>query len=142
MRTIALLTLCILLASCSKKTTEVVKWQHDTTTIERVVVQEIVKHDTTTITADKDGETYKVIFDTLERVKEVQVTKWRDKIVKEHGESQQVVVHDTIVVKQGNESREVTKTKQPKQSSIVWWVLVAAMVMLTGYIYIRDKCGK
>lgn len=127
-----------LLCGCTPKVTEAVKWQHDTTTIERVVMQEVIRHDTTTITANQEGEFYKVIYDTLERVKEVEVTRWRDRVLTEQAATDTKVVHDTIVMQQSHNQGEAKKSK-PKTHPLRWWLTGIGCAAVI-YILIRLRC--
>ena len=117
------------------RTTERVVTQHDTLTIERNVAQEVVKHDTMTITNDVEQIVERVIYDTLERVRERVVVRWRDRSVTEQGTGQTVVVHDTITVQQGAAHHSETTTK-PRST---WWVWTIIGLCFSVFIFFGVK---
>ena len=128
----------LLLTGC--KTTERVQWQHDTTTIERVVVQELAVHDTVTIDSTKEQIVTVVRFDTIGRPYEVTKVEWRNRYITAQGTTQTQVIHDTITVQQSHQSGEA---KMPaKKNKSVWWVVIVGLVLTGIGIYIKNKCGK
>lgn len=112
----------------SCKTTTKVVTMHDTLTIERL--QEVRVHDTLTITSTEEAVVERVIYDTLERVKEVVRVDYRTKYLQEQGATQ--VMHDTITIQQTQQA--TSKQTTPKHSNVPAILLVLVLVGIIGYI--------
>ena len=112
----------------SCKTTTKVVTLHDTLTIERL--QEVRVHDTLAITNTEEAIVERVIYDTLERVKEVVRVDYRTKYLHEQGATQ--IAHDTITIQQGQQA--TSKQTTPKHSNVPAIVLAVVLVGIIGYI--------
>lgn len=110
---------------------------HDTLTIERAVVQEVTRHDTLTIHDNTERIEERVVYDTLERVKEVVRVQYRNRYVQEQGGSEVKVVHDTITIKQGSTASQETKPSKPTMLPIVF--IAGVLVAMFGWIYHKTK---
>lgn len=134
------LVIIFVVLSCATgcKTTTKVVTMHDTLTIERAVVQEVIKHDTLTITDNTERIEERIIYDTLERVKEVVKVQYRNKYIKEQGATDVKVVHDTITIQQGSTTKE-TEKKQSKSAAVSLLFIALLISAIFGYIYIKSK---
>lgn len=128
-----------LLASC--KTTTKVVTMHDTLTIERAVVQEVVKHDTTTIHDSTEIEREIIRYDTLGRITERQNERIRNGNKEERGEQLKESKRDTVYLTR-TVTKTVTKETKPKQSpypGIALAIIILGIIIYIGYKSTRQK---
>ena len=104
---------------------------HDTLTIERSVMQEVIKRDTLYKHDTTNVEIERVIYDTCERIKEVQRVVYRSGKIESRGETENVVVHDTITIQQG---QQATGKTTPTHSNVPAILLAVVLVGIIGYI--------
>ncbi len=118
-------------ASC--RTATKVVTMHDTLTVERSIVQEVMKHDTVTIDSTKEKIITHTIFDTVGRPYKVTKIEYRDRYITEQGATVTEVVHDTITVQQGSAS---TEKKTPGRCPWwLWWAIGIALAMMVPALY-------
>ena len=123
----------------SCKTTTKVVTLHDTLTIERAVVQEVIRHDTTYKHDTTNVEIERVIYDTCERIKEVQRVIYRNGKTESRGEQLKEAKRDTVYLTR-TVTNTVTKETKPRQSP---YPAIALAVVLGGVvIYIGYNCYK
>ena len=106
---------------------------HDTIAIERAVVQEIERHDTTTIHDSTEIEREIIRYDTLGRITERQNERIRTGKKEERGEQLKEDKRDTVYLTR-TVTKTVTKETKPKQNNVPAIVLALVLVGIIGYI--------
>lgn len=135
----------VVLACCSctaGKAERVTQYVHDTITRERVTLQCVNVHDTITIHDTSERDEIRVIYDTLERVREVVKTAWRTRVVTEQGTAQETAVKDTTSTKKGTTTHASKESKpQPTatRSRFLWGVFCGCCVCLLVLIVFGVK---
>lgn len=129
-----LLLAVVLVPSC-RTTKQIHHW--DTLTVERAVVQEVVKHDTMTLHDSTEIVREVVRYDTLGRITETMRERLRNGRSESRGEALQAVSKDTIYITR-TVTKSVTKKQAGKKDLGSWWVWVAVLLLLAfGYCYIH-----
>lgn len=134
-------TMVASLVATSCKTTTKVVTLHDTLTIERAMVQEITKRDTFYKHDTTNVEIERVIYDTCERIKEVQRVIYRNGKREERGEQLKEAKRDTVYLTR-TVTKTMTKETKPKQSpipAIALAIIILGIIIYIGYKSTRQK---
>ena len=137
-------TMVASLVATSCKTTTKVVTLHDTLTIERSVMQEVIKRDTLYKHDTTNVEIERVIYDTCERIKEVQRIVYRNGKREERGEQLKESKRDTMYLTR-TVTKTVTKETKPKQSpypAILLALVLGGVVIYIGYNYYKFNYRK
>lgn len=110
---------------------------YDTLTVERAVVQEVVRHDTMTLHDSTVIVRERVVYDSLGRVMVTERETLHNGRSESRGEALQAVSKDTIYITR-TVTKSVTKKSAGKKDLGSWWVWVAVLLLLAfGYCYIH-----
>lgn len=123
-------------ASCKSKSV-VTHTMYDTITIERAIVQEVVKHDTLTVTQRKDSIVTRIELDTLLRPVVITRIDYTDKLRVEQGNNGKVVVRDTVYISQGHGEKDKKETAKVNYMPLIIYASVFGLFCFVGYFVFK-----
>lgn len=127
-----------MVASCKSKAV-VTHTMYDTITIERAIVQEVVRHDTLTVTQTKDSIVTRIELDTLLRPMVITRIDYTDKLKVEQGSADKVVVRDTVYISQGHGESEKKETTKVNYMPLIIYASVFVLFCFVGYFVFKIK---
>ena len=125
-----------MVASCKSKAV-VTHMMYDTITIERAIVQEVVKHDTLTVTQTKDSIVTRIELDTLLRPVVITRIDYSDRLTLEQGNNGKTVVRDTVYISQGHGESEKKETAKANYMPLIIYASVFVLFCFIGYFVFK-----